>query len=362
MIEYENLQKVNARFEEELYASFQATLASGWYILGENVRHFEEAFAAYHHCRHCVGVGSGLDALMLSLAACEFPPGSEILVPANTYIATILAVIHSNLRPVLIEPNLASYNICPEKIGAQIGERTRAIIVVHLYGRPCQMAPIIDLARRYNLKIIEDCAQAHGASYQDRHVGTLGNIGAFSFYPGKNLGALGDAGAVISNDCDLIDKVRLLRNYGSESKYYHRCVGYNSRLDEIQAGFLSVKLPKLDEINCHKRALAQIYQENLKSEFILPLADDDCYQVYHIYPVRHPRRDELQQYLRRNSIHTQIHYPIPPHRQTALQGLVAPGPYPITEAIHATILSLPLSYSHSEEDIRQVVAVMNQFG
>jgi len=360
MVEYENLGKVNEPFFTEFEERFKTTLHSGWYVLGKNVENFQNEFAQYNDSKYCIGVASGLDALILGLKVFDFAPGNEVIVPSNTYIATILAIIHCNLKPVLVEPDIRTYNINPDKIEEKITAKTVAIMPVHLYGKVCKMDKICELAQKYDLKIIEDCAQAHGAKYKNQKSGTLGEIGAFSFYPTKNLGALGDAGAITTNDKETAEIITKLRNYGSGVKYYNEYVGLNSRLDEIQAGFLSIKLKKLDEINSHKRQLAKIYSENLKEDFVKPLIEADNYDVYHIYNIRHEKRDELKEYLLKNEIRTDIHYPVSPHKQKAMQGIIE-GDYPISDEIHATTLSLPISYFHSEDEIYRVVEVLNRF-
>jgi dTDP-4-amino-4,6-dideoxygalactose transaminase len=361
-IEYENLGKVNHLFFEDFRRSFSETLQRGWYILGNNVKQFENKFAEYIGSKYCIGVASGLDALMLSLRAFMFPENSEVIVPSNTYIATILAIVNNNLKPVLVEPDIRTYNINPVEIERKITSKTKAIIVVHLYGKACDMGEIVRLAEKYDLKIIEDCAQAHGAMYKNKKVGSFGDFGAFSFYPTKNLGALGDAGAITTDNENLASTIRKLRNYGSSVKYYNEIIGFNSRLDEIQAGFLSIKLSKLDEINRHKRKLADIYLKNLKDEFIKPLIQQDYYDVYHIFNIRHPERDRLREYLLRNGIKTEIHYPVPPHRQKALEGIFdTKMKYPVSEEIHSSTLSLPISYGHTEDEIKKVVEVINNF-
>jgi dTDP-4-amino-4,6-dideoxygalactose transaminase len=361
MIEYENLGVLNNSFNAELVRSFTETLNNGWYILGKNVKKFEQEFADYNGNGHCVGVASGLDAITLSLRAFGFNKGDEVLVPSNTHITTILSIIHNGLKPVLVEPNIRSYNIDPGKITEKITDRTRAIIVVHLYGKPCEMDPIIRIVNKHNLKLIEDCAQAHGALYKGKNVGTFGDFGAYSFYPSKNLGALGDGGAVVTNNGALADIVRKLRNYGSGVKYYNDLIGYNSRLDEIQAGFLSIKLKSLNCIIDHKRTLANLYIRYLKKDFIIPVVDNDYFDVYHIFNIRHPQRDRLKEYLLNAGIKTEIHYPVPPHQQTALQQCFAGECYPISEEIHATTLSLPISYIHSIDDILRVIDSLNSF-
>jgi len=359
MIEYENLRKVNEKFFEEFKIKFDEILRKGWFILGDEVECFEKEFAEYLGIKYCIGVASGLDALTLSLDALNIEKGSEVIVPSNTYIATILAIVRAGLKPVLVEPNIRTYNINPLLIEEKITSKTKAIIVVHLYGKSCDMDPILDIVKKYNLHLIEDCAQAHGAMYKGKKVGTFG-IGCFSFYPTKNLGALGDAGAVTTNEEDLAFKIRSIRNYGSSQKYQFDYVGYNSRLDEIQAAFLRIKLKFLDEINSHKRKLAKIYFENLTDDVIKPAINKDFFDVYHIFNIRHKDRDKLRNYLLEKGIKTEIHYPIPPHKQKALVCLVD-GVYPISEEIHNTTLSLPISYSHTEEEIYKVCDVISSY-
>jgi dTDP-4-amino-4,6-dideoxygalactose transaminase len=361
MIQYENLRKVNEPFFPEFRRIFNETLESGWYILAKNVDRFENEFASYCGVAHCIGVASGLDALILSLKAYDFPLNSEVLVPSNTYIATILAIIHSGLKPVLVEPDLRTYNIDPARIEEQITAKTVAIMVVHLYGKVCAMDRILEIGRRHGLKIFEDCAQAHGARMRDSKAGAFGDCAAFSFYPTKNLGALGDGGAVTTNDTSIADKIRMLRNYGSLRKYYNEMVGFNSRLDEMQAAMLSIKLAGLDRLNDHKRKLAALYHQELRNDFVKPVMLDDFFDVYHIYNIRHPRRDELKTYLAENGIGTEIHYPVPPHRQKALHGIFEDKKYPLADEIHATTLSLPISTCHSDEDITRVIEIMNRF-
>jgi dTDP-4-amino-4,6-dideoxygalactose transaminase len=359
MIEYENLKKVNEKLFDQYKESFDEFIKSGWYVLGNNVQKFEQEFARFNNVKHCIGVASGLDALIIAVDALNLPKDSEIIVPANTYIATIMAIVRNGLKPVLVEPNIDTYNIDPNKIEEKITLKTKAIIVVHLYGKACDMDPIIVLSKKYDLEIIEDVAQAHGAMYKGKKVGTFG-IGCFSFYPTKNLGALGDAGAITTNSDDLAKKFKSLRNYGSAVKYYNDDLGYNSRLDEIQAGFLSIKLPILDEITTHKRELANVYLENLSDEFIKPVVNEDFYDVYHIFNIRHSKRDDIKEFLLKNNIKTEIHYPLAPHKQKAMDGIID-GEYPISEEIHNTTLSLPISYFHTKEDVMRVCEVMNKF-
>lgn len=361
MIAYENLKKVNLPFENRFKEKFNEFLNNGWYILGNELTLFEQEFAEYNEREQVVGVANGLDAINLSLKCLNLKPGSEIIVPSNTYIATILAIINCNLIPVLVEPDITSYNIDPQKIEGAITPKTAALIIVHLYGQCCQMDLIMDIAKQHNLYLIEDCAQAHGAKFRNKKAGTFGDFGAFSFYPTKNLGALGDAGAIIPKIEEHAKVLRQLRNYGSDKKYYNVLIGTNSRLDELQAAFLRIKLPYLDQIISHKRSLANIYLKNLNPNYILPVELDDQYHTYHIFNIRHKRRDELQEYLRINGIGTEIHYPVAPHNQKALHGLFPNARFPISEEIHATTLSLPCSYSHTEEEIYKTVDLLNKF-
>lgn len=360
MIEYENLQKVNSSFRNEFLEKFNEILSTGWFVLGSNVSSFEKNFAAFVGTKQCIGVASGLDALSLSLKCLNFPKDAQIIVPSNTYIASILSILHNRLVPILVEPDIKTYNIDPKKIEEKINSKTKAIMVVHLYGKCCNMNSIQLIAKKYNLKIIEDCAQSHGAKFRDQVSGSFGDFGAHSFYPTKNLGALGDGGAITTNFDNYTEKIRKLRNYGSGTKYKNEYIGYNSRLDEIQAGFLDIKLKYINEINEHKRQLANLYLENLKDEFIKPVIDKEYYDVYHIFNIRHPKRDQLKEYLLKHYIKTEVHYPIAPHNQVALKNKIK-GLYPISEEIHNTTLSLPISYSHSSDDIYNVIEKMNSF-
>ena len=359
MIEYENLKKVNKKLFDRYKESFDTFLKSGWYVLGNNVTIFEKEFASFCSVEHCMGVASGLDALILAIDAFSFPKGSEIIVPSNTYIATIMAIVRNGFKPILIEPNIKTYNIDVSKIEEKITDKTKALLVVHLYGKACEMDTVCEIANRYDLKIIEDCAQAHGAMYKGRTVGSFG-VGCFSFYPTKNLGALGDGGAIVCKDEAYANKIRSLRNYGSSKKYYNDDLGYNSRLDEIQAGFLSIKLSILDEITKHKRELASLYHTGLDKRYIKPEISVDSFDVYHIYNIRTPKRDELRAYLLKNEIKTEIHYPLAPHKQKSMVETID-GEYPISEEIHNTTLSLPISFFHTKEDILRVIGVMNRW-
>lgn len=368
MIEYENLKLLNAPFQEEIDEAVLRVSRSGWFILGNELEKFEAEFAAFNGNKFCIGVASGLDALALSLKYYDFPEGMEVIVPSNTYIATVLSIIQNGLKPVLVEPSIGTYNIDPAKIKEKITKNTCAVMVVHLYGRPCDMDPIVEICEANHLVLIEDCAQAHGAKYKSKNVGTFGHVNAFSFYPTKNLGAFGDAGAVLTDDPEIANKIRKLRNYGSSIKYFNEFVGMNSRLDEMQAAILSVKLKYLYKINQHKKELAQIYDKGLSNHLVKPLPDDESiYQVHHIYPVRTANRDELKAYLLENGIKTEIHYPVPPHKQLALinhqckDWNITKGSFPIAEEIHETELSLPISFFHSKSDIERVVTVLNRW-
>jgi dTDP-4-amino-4,6-dideoxygalactose transaminase len=360
MIEYENLAKLNKPFHQAYEQAFAQLLKDGWFILGKKVENFEHEFARYCNAKFCIGVASGLDALTLSLHLLGLERGAEVLVPSNTYIATILSILHNGFKPILVEPDIATYNICPQKIEEAITPKTKAIIVVHLYGKLCEMEKINAIAQKHHLKVIEDAAQAHGASYKGQKAGTWGDLAAFSFYPTKNLGCLGDGGAITTQSQEFDSQLRTLRNYGSKIKYQNEKIGFNSRLDEIQAMFLSIKLQKLDEINKHKRSLAKLYVENLKDDFIKPSLQEDYYDIYHIFNIRHEKRDSLKEYLFKNGIKTEIHYPIPPHQQKAMQGILKNN-YSISEEIHRTTLSLPISYFHTEDDIYKTVEIINNF-
>jgi len=360
MIEYENLNMANRSFRAELLEAFTRVLDSGWFVLGNEVKSFEEEFAHFVGGRHCIGVANGLDALTLSLKALELPQGSEVLVASNTYIATILAILHAGLVPVLVEPDFATLNIDPTKLKKNLTSKTRAICVTHLYGKPCRMDEISFFAQENGLFLVEDCAQSHGAKFKNQMTGTFGIAGCFSFYPTKNLGALGDAGAIVTNDDEFADKLRHWRNYGSKQKYVNHYPGYNSRLDEVQAALLRVKLPYLDAITQHKRNLASVYFNNLPSELQLPQLNDDEFDVFHIYQIRHQDRDKLRQYLLDNNVKTEIHYPTPPHKQIAMARIIH-GEYPIASEIHRTVLSLPISFSTTVDDALSVCNLLNRY-
>lgn len=361
IIPYENLNILNKEFEPLFQEKFKEFLDKGWYILGNEVKVFEENFAKYCGTSYCIGVANGLDALILGLQVFDFPKKSEIIVPSNTYIATILAIINAGHVPVLVEPDINTYNINPDLIEAKISSKTKAIMIVHLYGQICQMDKILALANKYNLEVIEDCAQAHGATYNGKKAGSFGNIGAFSFYPTKNLGALGDAGAITTSDLKLYEKLKALRNYGSEKKYYNKFIGLNSRLDELQAAFLNVKLTHLDKITNHKLKLAMFYDNGLTNKVIKPFFSSDYSHVYHIYNIRTNQRDELKSYLLENGINTEVHYPVSPNNQEGYQEYFAGSVYEISEEIHRTTLSLPISYATKEEEVEIIIEKINDF-
>ncbi len=360
-ITYESLQKVNKQFEIDFKNKFNDFLNKGWYILGSEVEKFEKSFADYNSSRFCIGVANGLDAIEISILALDFPEKSEILVPSNTYIATILAIINAGHIPVLVEPRIETYNIDPKKIEEKITSRTKAILVVHLYGNVCEMDKIQEIANKYNIEIIEDCAQSHGAQFDKIKTGNFGKVAAFSFYPTKNLGALGDAGAIVTSDESLFLKIKALRNYGSEQKYFNKYIGKNSRLDELQAAFLNIKLPFLDNINNHKIQLADYYNLNLTDKVIKPFLINNTTSVYHIYNIRTDKRDELKKYLLENGVQTEIHYPVSPSLQEGYKDLLGSNKYPISELIHKTTLSLPISYSTTIDEIKIVVSLINDF-
>lgn len=349
--------------DRPLRDAFERVFSRSWYIGGAEDEAFEKAFASYVGTRYCVGVGNGLDALMLALKALNIGEGDEVLVPSNTYIATALAVSYVGAKPVFVEPRVSTFNMDPELIGAAVTERTRAIIPVHLYGQACEMEPIMRIAKRHGLKVVEDCAQAHGASYKGRRVGSFGDAAGFSFYPGKNLGALGDAGAVVTNDPDLEKQIRALGNYGSDYKYHHVLKGNNSRLDELQAAFLSAKLPHLERMNVERRRIADRYLSEIKnSKVILPTVGDAFVPVWHIFGIRCQERDALEQHLKERGIGTNKHYPIPIHLQECYRDLgFGPGKFPIAEEISKTELSLPMYYGMTDEEIGYVIEAVNAF-
>lgn len=349
--------------DQELRNAFERVYTNSWYIAGKEDEVFEKAFAEFCDVKYCVGTGNGLDALMLALKAIGIKTGDEVIVPSNTYIATALAVTYVGAKPVLVEPDISTFNINPELIEEKITEKTKAIIPVHLYGQPCDMTPIIGIAKKYNLCIIEDCAQAHGAKYKGRVIGSFGDVAGFSFYPGKNLGALGDAGAIVTNCKELADKVRALGNYGSDYKYHHIYQGNNSRLDEIQAAFLSAKLPILNKMNEERRRIAKLYSEGINNPLVkIPYVPEYAEPVWHIYGIRCDRRDELEAYLNKQGIGTNKHYPTPLHLQECYQDLgFKEGDFPIAEKISTTELSIPIFYGMTDEQVSYVIDCINKF-
>jgi dTDP-4-amino-4,6-dideoxygalactose transaminase len=361
LIAYEDLRKVNGEFEPAFRGAFADFLAGGWYILGESVARFEEEFAKYVGSTYAVGVANGLDALELGLQALSLPPGSEVIVPSNTYIASILAIINSGHVPVLVEPDPVTYNLDPGRIAKGLSRRTRAIMVVHLYGRPAEMAQIAEIAAQHGLEIVEDCAQAHGARVSGRHVGNFGRVGAFSFYPTKNLGALGDAGAVVTSDPEVYHRITALRNYGSERKYHNKYTGRNSRLDAIQARVLSIKLPHLERIVEHKAQLASLYDARISAPVRKPAPFAGGRHAYHIYNILTDQREPLREFLLREGIQTEVHYPVPPHLQEGYLARFAGGSYPASEHIHRSTLSLPISFGTSAAEAEAVAEAINRF-
>lgn len=350
-----------SEIKNELDRAYQRVMDSGWYIMGTELEALESEFADYCGNRYCVGVGNGLEALHLILRAYGIGPGDEVIVPTNTYIATWLAVSQCGALPVPVEPLETTYNIDPDRLEAAITARTRVIMPVHLYGQPAAMDELNEIAARHGLKVVEDAAQGHGALYKECRTGSLGDAAGFSFYPGKNLGAFGDGGAVVTNDSDLAARIRSLRNYGSKVKYHNEIKGFNSRLDELQAAFLRVKLRCLDEWNHRRQVLAQRYLQGLDPEaFILPALPDWAEPVWHIFAVRTPNREKVIKHLADQGIGTMIHYPVPPHLQPAYQELgLGPGSYPISEKIHQEILSLPLWPQMSLAEQDYVMDVLN---
>ena len=363
MIAYLPLHKINALYDAELREAVGRVLDSGWYLKGEATRQFERDYAEYIGTRHCIGCGNGLDALMLILRAYielgVMHEGDEVIVPANTYIASILAITECRLKPVLVEPSLDTLQIDDALIEQAITERTRGIMIVHLYGRCAYTSRIGDLCRQYGLKLIEDNAQAHGCSFEGRKTGSLGDAAGHSFYPGKNLGALGDAGAVTTSDDELAAVVRALGNYGSHQKYVHDYQGRNSRIDELQAAMLSVKLRHLDADNLRRKEIAARYISKVENPQIrISQSDRDC--VWHIFSIFCEHRDQLQQYLAENGIETQIHYPIPPHKQGCCREWNHLS-LPITEQIHAQELSIPCHQAMTDEDVKRIINLLNAF-
>ncbi len=397
-IPFVSFRPMEQELNTELREAFDRVLTNSWYILGKEDEAFEKEFAEYAGTKHCIGVGNGLEALEMALIALGIGPGDEVIAPSNTYIATVLAISYAGATPVLVEPDIRTYNIDPSLIEQAITDKTRAIMPVHLYGQPCDMDPIMEIARRHNLYVIEDCAQAHGALYRSaadtdaasgtstfggkaRKIGTFGTAAGFSFYPGKNLGALGDAGAVVTDNDELAEKIRAIANYGSDYKYHHIYQGHNSRLDEMQAAFLSAKLPHLDRMNGERKRLAKRYLEGITNPLItLPYVPEYADPVWHVFAIRCEKRDEIEAYLKERGIGTNKHYPIPIHMQPCYANPTtagstspttasstdrrlpyAPGDLPIAEEISRTQLSLPMFYGMTDEEIDYVIDAINSF-
>lgn len=360
-----DLKQTYLEIEDEIDTAVKGVLNEGWYILGENVERFEEDFAAYCGCKYCVGVASGLDALVLLLRAHDIGSGDDIIVPANTYIATLLAVSNTGANPVLVEPNPSTCNIDPMKIEDALTSKTKAVLAVHLYGQAADMRRIKKICRKHNLKLFEDASQAHGALHNGVTAGALGDAAGFSFYPGKNLGAYGDGGAVTTDDADVADYLRMLRNYGSEKKYYNLIKGVNSRLDEIQAAILRVKLKYLNEWNSRRATIARRYLDTINPQderLILPVTGEGNVHVWHVFTIQSNQRDALNVYLHKNGIHTLIHYPVPPYSQTAYSELIhLKHNYPISNAISDRILSLPMGPHLSIDQADYVGKAINAF-
>jgi dTDP-4-amino-4,6-dideoxygalactose transaminase len=366
MIKFLDLKKINAPYETSFQEKLKTVFASGWYILGNEVTAFETSFAKYCGTKYCIGVGNGFDALALIFKGYiqlgKLQKGDEVIVPANTYIASILAILEADLIPVLVEPKLETYNLNPDLISEKITSKTKAILAVHLYGQLAEMNQINGIATQNNLIVIEDAAQAHGAICNQKSViNNLQSSVAYSFYPGKNLGALGDGGAVTTNDYDLAKTIQSLRNYGSEKKYYNDFAGVNSRLDELQAAFLNVKLPNLDAENNARKAIAKRYLTEIKNDKIqLPFWDKTANHVFHLFVIRTQNREKLKNYLLENDIETMIHYPVPPHQQKAFFSWNNLS-FPITEKIHDEVLSLPMNPVLTTEEVSFVIAILNKY-
>ena len=366
MIKFLDLKAINRPYEDAFQQRLQAVLEKGWLILGDEVSAFEKSFADYCGTKYCIGCGNGLDALVLIFKAYiqlgKLKKGDEVIVPANTYIASILAILQADLVPVLVEPKLETYNLDADLIPEKITSKTKAILAVHLYGQLADMAAISAVAKANNLLLIEDAAQAHGAENTENiKSGNLGDAAGFSFYPGKNLGALGDAGAVTTNDESLAKMIFALRNYGSEKKYYNEFIGINSRLDELQAAFLNVKLPNLNNENEKRKIIANHYLSTIKNKkIILPEYNVGNHHVFHLFVIRTPNRDALQSYLLENGIQSMIHYPVPPHQQKALSHWNNLS-FPITEQIHSEVLSLPISPVMTVEEAQFIAKILNQY-
>lgn len=362
MIPFLDLGRINAPHQVRIRAATDRVLSSGWYVLGPEVAAFEAAFAGYVGVAHCIGVANGLEALTLVLKAWAFPAGSEVMVPSNAYIASVLAITQAGLTPVLVEPDIRTYTLNPTRLAAALTPRTRAILPVHLYGRVTDMAPLMAFAETHGLRVLEDAAQAHGATYLGKQAGAWGHAAGFSFYPTKNLGALGDAGAITTNDAALAAQLRMWRNYGSAQKYHNDVPGHNSRLDELQAAILAEKLPFLDRENNRRRQIARRYVAELTlPNLMLPPTDSIDQDVWHLFVVRHSQRDAFREHLRQQGIGTDVHYPVPPHRQVAYAGKWPADAFPITDQLHREVVSLPLNPTLTDDEVSRVIAAVNGF-
>lgn len=362
-VPFVSFKPLEKELDEDLRDAFERVYNRSWYIEGVEDEEFEKAFAEYCDSKYCVGVGNGLDALFLALKALNVKEDDEVIVPSNTYIATALAVTYTGATPVFVEPDIRTFNIDHTKIEDAITDKTKAIMPVHLYGQSCDMDPIMEIAKKHNLYVVEDCAQAHGAKYNGKVIGSFGDAAGFSFYPGKNLGALGDAGATVTNNKELAKKVRALGNYGSDYKYHHIYQGNNSRLDELQAAFLAAKLPCLDKVNVERRKIADKYLKGIKNpEVVLPYVPTYTEPVWHIFGIRSNRRSELEKYLNDAGIGTNKHYPIPMHLQECYKDLgFKKGDFPIAEEISETELSIPMYYGMTDDEIQYVIDTINSF-
>lgn len=362
-IPFVTFKPLEAELDKEIRDAFDRVYTRSWYIEGVEDEKFEKVFAEYCNSKYCVGVGNGLDALFLALKALNVKDGDEVIVPSNTYIATALAVTYVGATPVFVEPDIRTFNIDPAKIEKAITEKTKAIMPVHLYGQACDMEPIMKIAKKYNLLVVEDCAQAHGATYKGKVVGSFGDVAGFSFYPGKNLGALGDAGAIVTNNEELAKKVRALGNYGSDYKYHHVYQGNNSRLDELQAAFLAAKLPLLEKVNDNRRSIANKYLAGINNpKVILPFVPDYTVPVWHIFGIRCKSRSKLENFLNDAGIGTNKHYPIPMHLQDCYKDLgLKEGDLPIAEEISTSELSIPMYYGMTDDEVQYVIDKVNEF-
>lgn len=362
MIPFSEVKTQYQYLKQEMQQAFDEVFEASWFILGKNVEAFEREFAQYCAAKHGIGVGSGTEAIHLALLACGVQPGDEVITVANTAVPTISAISFAGATPVFVDIDPASYTMNPAQIEQKISAKTRVILPVHLYGQPADLEPILAIARRYNLRVIEDACQAHGAEYLHQKVGALGDLGCFSFYPSKNLGAYGDGGLVTSNDDELADRVWMLRNYGQRKRYFHDIKGFNSRLDELQAAFLRKKLKYLDSWNARRRQIARLYDENLTTAIVKPIEKAFAQHIYHLYVIRCHQREDLQKFLLDHGIQTLVHYPVPVHQQKAYQDLnIEEGALPITEHYASEILSLPIYPELCDDDVLFVAAKINEF-